>query len=965
MQRSLKIATEMGHVFKVKGGLLVLFFVGIALASMAQTTATIKGTVKDKENGEALIGATVAIKGTSYGMPADIKGNYVITGIKPGEYNVEITYLGYEQILQTGIKLKAGEVRVLNFELNPSVLSIGQDIVIMGEKPLVDIEESSSSVKVGSDQLDAGPNRNIQSVINTQAGVVNTPSGVHIRGGRTYETGFYIDGVSAQDPLTGTGFGVDLGTNAIDNISVSTGGAGAEFGNSTSGVVSTQTRSGSDKLKGGINHTRDNFGFNDQWASVFNHQVTELNLGGPLLKKPLKNNLRFYTSFKFEFNDLFLKNPADQLKSSWFKSDFFLPYQDNRWSGLLKLDYDVKETQKVMVSYMRSINTNQDKNSLRITTNDPPFTPGYQWDFHLQPDNATTFAHDKNLLIAKWTHSTGPRFGYKVTASRLFATLRADANGRDWRPDQVDQEFEPESIITAPVSYFNPGSDTAFVNPGPGLYNNNGISTAWHHHYFEEYVMKWAGNLYSTDAKSRLQFGFEHKRQDLLWIDVSRPWIGAPIQLANGEESQSFRLGESSEIWQAQPWNGAVFLEEKFSYKGLVARIGGRFEYWAPGKFVDNAIQEENSPIRDEIRASYEDKTVQALGRRFKMRLLPKISASFPIRENQVMHFSYNHSMRLPHPTQVYTGLNPEYTDRSTFRRLGNPDLNPEVNIAYEVGLKSQLTSNDAFTFTAYWQDRYDFITYASIEVPDVTGRDVTRSMPINSDYVRTRGIELSYIKRVSKWFNGQVSASFSRVTGQSASSSETLNDILNTGNREDTREYPMPWDTPMDLKFNSLFICDNDQGLFKKYKKINHFKLYAEGNYRSGRRYTPYLLTGYEPVSGRPIYEQNANPDAQNSEIGSNWFWMDLSFQKWWPIKKKVIITYKFELTNVLNNQNAAIINPVTGGGYQVGDDVPSTQRDPRFIDPRDPRSYGNPPDNPAIWRPQRHFITGLQISF
>ena len=214
---------------------------------------------------------------------------------------------------------------------------------------------------------------------------------------------------------------------------------------------------------------------------------------------------------------------------------------------------------------------------------------------------------------------------------------------------------------------------------------------------------------------------------------------------------------------------------------------------------------------------------------------------------------------------------------------------------------------------------------------------------------MRTRGVEISYIKRISKWFNGQVSASFSRVTGQSASSSETLNDILNTGNREDTREYPMPWDTPMDLKFNALFVCDNELGLFNKVSKLNHFKLYVEGNYRSGRRYTPYLLQGYEPISGRPIYEINADPTALNSEIGTNWFWADLSFQKWWTINKKVTITYKLEITNVLNNLNAAIINPVTGKGYEFGDDLPSSYRDPRFLDPRDPRSYGTPPDNPA----------------
>lgn len=946
--------------------LITLFFSLLIVTGLyAQKTGVLKGKITDKGTGEELIAANVYIKGTNLGVATDVNGNYEIKGIKAGTYSVEVTYLGYEKLLQTGVKIEAGETKVLNFELGESNIVFDKEVVIVGEKPLIDMEQSESEVSVSAEKINAGPSRNIQSILNTQVGVVNTPSGVHIRGGRTYETGFFIDGVSAQDPLTGTGFGVDLGSNAIDRISVTTGGAGAEFGNSTSGVVNTRTKSGGDHLSGYASYTRDNFLFNEDWNSVFHHQIAEFNLGGPLLKKPLKNKLKFYVSFRTEFNDLFIKNPADQLRSSWFNSTFWMPYQDNRWSGLAKLDYKLSATKQITVSYLRSINVNQDNNSLRITTNDPPFIPGYQWEFHLQPDNATTFAHDKNLLMAKWNHSTSSRFAYNITASRLFATLRADANGRQWRPDEVNTEFEPRSIVEYPVTYFNPQDDAVFVEPGPGLYNNNGISPIWHHHYFEEYALKYIGNLYSKDTRSRFQFGYIHKQQNLQWIDINRPWIGAPITLADGSRSQSFRLGETSEIWEASPSNGAFFFEEKYTYLGLIAKVGGRLEYWFPGAFVDNAIANEDAPIRPEIRQSYQDKTARLFNRAFKLRFLPKISASFPIKENQVMHFNYNHSMRLPHPTQVYTGLNPFYTDRSTFRRLGNPDLDPEVNISYEVGLKSQITQNDALNVTAYWQDRYDFITYASLEVPDITGRDVTRSMPINSDYVRTRGVELSYIKRIKRWFNGQLSASFSRVTGQSASSSETLKDIINNGNRENTREFPMPWDTPIDIKFNTLFVCDNENGLFGRVKKLNHFKLYIEGTYRSGRRYTPYEFIGEEPSSGRPIYEIINDPNLRNSEVGQNWFWCDMSFQKWWKLGNKTTIAYKLEVTNVFNNMNAAIINPVTGQGYQLGDDVPSNQRDPRFLDPRDPRSFNTPPNNPAIWRPQRHFLTGFSLRF
>ena len=51
-----------------------------------------------------------------------------------------------------------------------------------------------------------------------------------------------LDGVSVQDPLAGTGFGLQLSANAIEEVEVITGGFNAEFGQATSGIVNVKTR---------------------------------------------------------------------------------------------------------------------------------------------------------------------------------------------------------------------------------------------------------------------------------------------------------------------------------------------------------------------------------------------------------------------------------------------------------------------------------------------------------------------------------------------------------------------------------------------------------------------------------------------------------------------------------------------------------------------------------------------------
>ncbi len=932
----------------------------------AQETGTIKGKVTDKSTGEALIGANVFIKGTTKGAATDINGNYEIKNIRKGTYDIDITYIGYKRTVLTGIKVREGQTVKLNIQLEPTVLTIDQEVVIIGEKPLVDIEQSKTESRIGSEKIEAAPVRQLSQLLNTQAGVINSPSGLRIRGGRTYETGFYIDGVSAKDPLAGTGLGLDIGTNSIQELEINTGTVDVEFGNSTSGTINTRTKSGGDKTEMNLLYKRDNFGFNRDWSSCFNQQVLEFNLGGPIkkLKKYLPGkepSLKYYTSLRINLSDEFIKNPADQLYSSILNSTFWSPNQDNRWSGFFKLNYDLDPKKRLVFSYLKSLNINQDVNMLRVTGNDVSFLPGYQFEFHLNPDNANTFTHESNLQTLTWYHTPNQKFSYKIQVSRLYVHLRADANGRPWRPEEVNQEFQAYSIVEFPVEYFNPDDEVVFVYSAPGFYNNGGIASLWHDHLVQEYTLKYNGYLYSKDSKNKLTFGTEVKYQELQWIDITKPWIGAPMQLSDGTYSQSFRLGEISDIWRVQPVTGAFFVSNRYKFLGLIAELGGRLEYWFPGKFVDRAIQNPEAPIRDEIRQSYLDKTYSLGERHFKMRFLPKVSASFPVRENQVLYFNYGHSTVLPHPSYIYTGLNPQFADRSTLSFVGNPDLDPEVDISYEIGLRSQISSNDALNISAFWKDKYDFITSASVQIKDITGTDVTRTIRINSDYARIRGIELAYIKRIKSWFKGQLSVGYMTATGQSASASETLKDILNRGNREDTREFPLPWDRPWDIKFNLLLLQPFNHTLFG-WHGWNHFKLYLESNYRSGKRYTPYLLTGYEPFSGRPIYEYNTDPNARYSKLGTPWFWTDLNLTKAW-IFKRVYLEVSLEITNLFNNKNAAIINPVTGRAYEYGDPVPTEWKDPVYNDPRDPRSDNIPPDNPARYLPQRHIMMGVSF--
>ena len=157
-------------------------------------------------------------------------------------------------------------------------------------------------------------------------------------------------------------------------------------------------------------------------------------------------------------------------------------------------------------------------------------------------------------------------------------------------------------------------------------------------------------------------------------MDRCHPPLGwSSDQINDSLSTPSTRLGRSSDFWQVRPSNGGFFFADEINYKGIIANLGLRLNYWAPGRFVDDAVANPEAPVLDAVRAAYLDQSFALLGRRWKARLLPRIRVSFPVTENNVLYFNYSHAMRMPHPRFVYAGLDPVYQDRSFLANLGTP----------------------------------------------------------------------------------------------------------------------------------------------------------------------------------------------------------------------------------------------------------------------------------------------------
>ena len=943
-----------------KGFFILLFSAFSALQVFAQT-ASLQGKITDAITGEELIGANIILVGTYKGTATDFNGAYAISGIKPGDYQIKVQYIGYETKIFNGISFKDGETKTLDITIKPQTESLNE-VTVIGESSQIDLEKASSEVKIGQEQIAQMNVRNVQEVLELQAGVTKTSDGIQIRGARVYETEYIIDGISAQDPLAGTGFGVDVNSSSIASIDLVTGGVSAEFGGGSSGVVNTKIREGGDKFEISGSWQRDNFGNSDAIASSFNTDRLELAVGTPI--PGTNNKLKFFTSGSVYWTDEYFGTQADQLYSSLFSQnpDYWAPRQTNSYTHTAKLTYQLAPGTKITVSNQHSLNINQNTRTLQIVGFDAILTPGFQYSNSLNLDNATTYTHHSNHTAINFNHLINKSWGLNITAGRLFTNLRADANGRDFRTKSVDQILDLENIITYPVDIWNGSNNNLgiyYVNTTDGgLYNNGGISSTWHDHYAQEYTANFKAT-YIPNQSNELSFGLQTTFSEYQWVDITRPWVGAPIQINDSTTTPNLSIGSSNDIWKVNPAEIGFFVQNQINYKGIIATLGLRLNTWAPGAFADNAVNDPEAPVVDQVRKDYTDKTAEIFGLRWKARLLPRINVSFPVTENNVLYFNYGHSMRLPHPRFIYAGLDPTYQDQSFLSSLGNPDLDPEVNVSYEVGFKSRITSDLAMTLTAYNNNRFDYIVSRSILVQDQTGRNTTKTFYINQDYATIYGVELGLKYRVSKFFNTFGNIAYQVAKGKSNSARESALQIATDGEVSTTKTQFLAFDRPWNINVGVIFSPDSTLPILGM--DLTGFSAYISYQYTSGYRYTPQYYYGNNEIE-RPLYEENTSQYL--SQLATPWHNVDLKLSYTLPLKLKagkgVILTV--EGRNIFNNKNAQIINPVTGTAYQYGDDVPNTWRDPRF---NSPQEIGTDPRNPARYLAPRQILYGIAFRF
>ncbi|MEO9869432.1 SusC/RagA family TonB-linked outer membrane protein [Ekhidna sp.] len=220
------------------------FIVLILIVGYAQAQRAITGKVTDAQSGEALIGATVQIKGTTNGAITDLDGNYTLS-ISDGDILVA-SYLGFNTR-----EIDPGNRTVVDFQLEVDLDEL-QEVIVVGYGTTTAKELTGAATKVAAEEI---TKRNVPRLdqalqgqtagvnITTNSGAPGGTSNIRIRGISTNGNSnplILVDGVK-YDP---SGLNA-LNPSDIESVNVLKDATAAIYGvQAANGVILIETKKG-------------------------------------------------------------------------------------------------------------------------------------------------------------------------------------------------------------------------------------------------------------------------------------------------------------------------------------------------------------------------------------------------------------------------------------------------------------------------------------------------------------------------------------------------------------------------------------------------------------------------------------------------------------------------------------------------------------------------------------------------
>lgn len=862
----------------------------LSYIALGGETGKIAGLIVDKASGDPLIGANVIVEsrwenGEEFplthpnGGSTDLEGTFFILNLSPGFYNVRASYVGYQEEVRVKVEVIVDKTTTLNFKLGEIIME-AEKIVVTAYAPEAvekDLTATKQVYNVSEVQAIAGV-ADISDILELQADVVDD----HFRGGRQGESLYLVGGSSIVNPLDNSRAFRPIVTG-LDQVEVYTSGFSAEYGNAQSGVVNMVTKEGASSWQ-----TRVEFSSTLPYYKSWGGSVYD------------KDNLDFY-NLLIDTEEWLKENPRNPGRPLWdvgYGVTKYLPprivwppnplnHQDSlKIAELGKIQW-LQSVREVGLQYNNTMDYRVD-----LATGGP-IAKNMRMFLALRqnlenPIVPTPFPDIERQIMANVTYEPSVENKYKF--SFIFDNQFENYLNSNWQRWLFDRTLSVTKRSQSTYQYgleykhlFSPATFAEFKLKAMNVAQSDRIDLLADGQFLEEYSngRNWAdytgpsnhrvgrpnddrGDRNSTSWSFSGSVSSQVDRSNLLKAGAQLFYYNLDVDYEmNVTNASSFR----NILFTAKPFEGALFVQDKMEFRGLIANFGMRFDFY---DLNFDYFADQFSPLRnpnfDGTRAGgefYDRNLAEKKRSELVTQLQPRIGISFPVSETSVFHLNYGTFTQRPSFNQVYFN---QITINNEIEILGNPRLKPENTKTYDVGLVQGLPGGFQLDVSAYYKDVKDLVETAFYSD---TLQTVYQTY-VNRDYADIKGFHVNLEKKTGS-VRGYIRYNFESATGKS-SNADNL-DVAPTYFEVSDPQFgnaklPFPEDVYLDYDrthkavFNLRYISPKDAG-----PEILGFRPFADLSISNTFRYTTGRPFTYD-ASGQGLKFNQRTPEEREWRI-------------------------------------------------------------------------------------------------
>lgn len=938
-----------------KLGLITFLWIGLVTLLWAGVTGKVKGRIVDATTGEGLPSVNVVLEGTMLGAATDIQGDYSIINIPPGKYTLLARMLGYKSVVIHNVMITQDLTTTYDIKMEETAIQ-GEEVTIIAERSIIQRDITSSTRTATGEEINKMPVTSFVGYVASRGGTVETggaDNGLHIRGGRSGEIVYIVDGVNTNDPVTASR-GVSLDNNAVAEIMVITGGFDAEYGQAMSGVVNIVTKEGSrDTYSGTAEITTDALLANSRYDNGY--EKYNFTLGGPLI---WKNKLTFFISGAMTD---YTKDP-DRAGVKYRHDDY------RNYNGTYKVVYAASGNLRFIINGNNAYTNYHNFEFTRSLGNWQDDTPLYtsgnsQVNFRINHTlNPSTFYEAQVSYFntyMDYSSQDGKHYQDWKTVTRDLAWANwasqkkyYNEETQTWTKDMDSVWLEYYQSISSIVGENDSQTgkiyDTTYgvywaniiamynaynsrwYETGAWIYNDDKTGLNYQKFDMDNYV-KYL-KLTRTEQMNHEDWAYKgdidamypnYEHTNYFQLDFVPRWstrstnkydakfdLTSQITKANQmkmglfyqkttmdfKDIQFLNTNPYFDTYHYAPELMAVYLQDKIEWEDMTIKPGIRFD-----RIDLKAMHPVNA---DTLDLGYTETDP-------KYQISPRFGISFAMSDRAVMYASYGHFFQVPEYGEIYMNLNADIT--SGLPLLGNPDIKPEKTIAYELGFRYAVTRDMALELSSYYKNVENLLgtrqvsTFYQERLAQYTVFKV-------DDFAKIKGIELNFNKRFCPGMSWEMTYSYMQAKGTGSSAREFYYNYLSTSSELPKQEYPLEFDVTHSAKINLNYYVADKSGprLFDHYI-LSQVNINGQLTANSGRPYTP--------------TDRKLNPLEVGSKRLPGFFNIDLRIEKVLAITSKLNLTVYCDVRNLLDNENILNVDPYTG---KANDDGKPPVKDP-----------------------------------